>query len=214
MEADIDLSLYILTDKDLSLDRSDAEVVSEAIRGGATIVQYRQKTGGVRQIMDEAIKLGDICRKSSVPFIVNDHLNVALESGADGIHLGQDDQDASSARKIAGPDFIIGVSVRTLEECARAEDSGADYLAANGIFFTSTKTDFGKPLGIDGLRELCAATQLPVVAIGGINSENAADVIRAGADGIAVISYVVSHEDIQGRCASLIESVEEGRRTR
>ena len=210
----MDLTLYILTDKDLSLGRSDEEVVSEAIRGGATIVQYRQKTGDARQMMDEAIKLGDICRESSVLFIVNDHLDVAIESGADGVHLGQDDQDTASARKIAESDFIIGVSVRTPEESARAEDSGADYLAANGVFFTSTKTDFGEPLGIDGLRELCGATELPVVAIGGINSRNAADVIRAGADGIAVISYVVSHEDIQGRCASLIESVEEGRRTR
>ncbi len=210
----MDLSLYILTDKDLSMGRSDEEVVSEAISGGATIIQYRHKAGGARQMMDEAIRLRDVCRESSVPFIVNDRLDVALASEADGVHLGQDDLDAASARKIAGPGFIIGASVRTPEECVRAEDSGADYLAANGIFFTSTKTDFGEPLGIEGLRELCGTTKLPIVAIGGINSRNAADVIKAGADGIAVISYVVSHEDIKGRCASLIESIGEGRRTR
>lgn len=209
----MDLSLYILTDKDLSLGRSDEEVVSEAIRGGATMIQYRYKSGGARRMMDEAVKLRDICRESAVPFIVNDRLDVALASGADGVHLGQDDLDAASARKIAGPDFIIGVSVRTPVECALAQESGADYLAANGIFQTSTKTDFGDPLGIEGLSVICESTELPVVAIGGINSENTARIIRSGADGIAVISHVVGHEDIQGRCASLIASIEEGRRS-
>lgn len=209
----MDLSLYVLTDRDLSLGRSDAEVIAQAISGGATIIQHRHKSGSTPLVTEEARELLGVCRKGGVPFIVNDRLDVALACGADGVHLGQDDLDVGTARHMAGPDFIIGASVRTAEECRIAAGSGADYLAANGVFSTSTKTDFGEPLGLDGINMLAEAAELPLVAIGGITARNAADVIRAGADGVAVISYVVSHQDIAGRCRALLKAIENGRRT-
>ncbi len=160
----------------------------------------------------DAAELLAVCRSGGVPLIINDRLDVALACGADGVHIGQDDLDPAAARSLAGPDFIIGVSVRTPEECRDARESGADYLAANGIFSTTTKTDFGEPLGLEGLKTLAEAAELPLVAIGGIRDENAADVIRSGADGVAVISCVVSDPDIAGRCRALLAAIEEGRR--
>ncbi|UCF32147.1 MAG: thiamine phosphate synthase [bacterium] len=207
----MDLSLYLVTDRDLSLGRTNEEVVRRALSAGVTTVQYRDKNAPARPMVSEGLVLAAMCREAGVTFIVNDRLDVALICGADGVHLGQDDLGASDARRMAGPDFIIGVSVTTPEEARTARDEGADYLAANGVFPTATKTDLGSPLGLEGVAALAGSTGLPMVAIGGIDASNAGAVVRAGAKGVAVVSFIVSHDDIEGRCAALLESMRSGR---
>ncbi|GBE15793.1 MAG TPA: thiamine phosphate synthase [Proteobacteria bacterium] len=207
----MDLSLYIVTDRSLSLGRTDEEVVRRAVSVGATVIQYRDKGADGGAMVRTGRELVRICRSGGIPLIVNDRLDVALACGAAGVHLGQDDMDPEDARKIAGPGFIIGVSITTRDEALRARDAGADYLAANGVFPTATKTDLGSPLGIEGVRALAEATDLPLVAIGGIDSFNAASIIRAGAAGVAVVSDVIHHDDIEGRCGILLSAVSKGR---
>ena len=197
--------LYLVTDPDLSLGRSEEEIVRRAVAAGVTMVQYRDKDTSTRRMIEKTRLLVDICGSVGVALIVNDRLDVAMAGGADGVHLGQDDMELADARRIAGEAFIIGISVTTVEEAKKAETAGADYLGANGVFPTGTKTDLGEPLGLEGVSELAKSTSLPIVAIGGIKAENAADVISAGADGVAVVSYIVSAENIEERCKNLLD---------
>ncbi|UCF88750.1 MAG: thiamine phosphate synthase [bacterium] len=197
--------LYLVTDPDLSLGRPEEEVVRRAVSAGVTMVQYRDKGTTTRRRIEKTRLLAAICRDTGVALVVNDRLDVALVGGADGVHLGQDDMELADARRIAGDAFIIGISVTTVEEAMQAEAAGADYLGANGVFPTGTKTDLGEPLGLEGVSMLASATSLPMVAIGGIKDSNAGEVISAGADGVAVVSYIVSAEDIEGRCRKLLE---------
>ncbi len=196
--------LYLVTDPDLSLGRSEEEVVRRAVAAGVTMVQYRDKDTSTRRMIDKTRLLARICKPAGVALIVNDRLDVALAGGAEGVHLGQDDMDAGDCRKITGDDFIIGVSVTTIEEVTDAEREGADYLGANGVFPTGTKTDLGEPLGLEGVSRLASAASLPMVAIGGIKDTNAAQVMGAGADGVAVVSYIVGAENIEERCENLL----------
>jgi len=198
-------TLYLVTDPELSLGRPEDEVVRRAVSAGVTMVQYRDKDANSRRMVEKTRMLSLICREKGVPLIVNDRLDVALAGGADGVHLGQDDMELADARRIAGKDLIIGVSVTTAEEVKRAVSEGADYIAANGVFPTATKTDLGEPLGLEGVSRLVSMSDLPLVAIGGITTENASGVIKAGAAGVAVVSYIVSAEDIEGRCRELLE---------
>lgn len=199
----LDLTLYVVTDPVLVGSRSVGAVVEAALRGGATVVQLRDKDASTRALIDLARKLRECCAAAGVPLIVNDRVDVALASGADGVHLGQDDMPLGEARRLLGPDAIIGVSVRTIEEVRRAERDGSTYLAANGVCATSTKTDLGTPLGWDGLRELAAIAGLPIVAIGGITAANAARVREAGCSGIAVVSAVMAVSDPAQACRDL-----------
>jgi thiamine-phosphate pyrophosphorylase len=196
--------LYLVTDPDLSLGRPEEEVVRRAVEAGVTMVQYRDKDTSTRRMIEKARLLADICRPAGVALIVNDRVDVAVAAGADGVHLGQDDMEPGDARRIAGDSAIIGISVTTVEEVREAEAAGADYLGANGVFPTGTKTDLGEPLGLEGVSKLASAASLPVVAIGGIKADNAGDIITAGADGVAVVSYIVSAEDIEERCEILL----------
>ncbi len=196
--------LYLVTDPDLSLGRPEEEVVRRAVAAGVTMVQYRDKKTATSGMIEKARKLASVCRDAGVALVVNDRLDVALAAGADGVHLGQDDMDPGDCRSIAGGGYIIGVSVTTVEEAVRAEKAGADYLGANGVFPTGTKTDLGAPLGLEGVARIASATSLPVVAIGGINADNAGGVMSAGADGVAVVSYIVSAENIEERCKNLL----------
>lgn len=177
---------------------------------GVTAVQYRDKDTSTGRMVEKTRALADVCRSAGVPLIVNDRLDVALAGGADGVHLGQDDMSPEDARRICGKDLIVGVSVRTVGEVRRAVEGGADYLGANGVFPTGTKTDLGEPLLLEGVRKIVTASELPVVGIGGIDAGNAGEVLRAGASGVAVVSFIVSHDDIEGQCAALLESVNEG----
>jgi thiamine-phosphate diphosphorylase len=202
-----DPTLYLVTDSDLSLGRTEEEIVGRAVAAGVTMVQYRDKDTSTRRMIEKTRLLAEICISAGVTLIVNDRLDVAMAGGADGVHLGQDDMELPDARRIVGDEFIIGISVTTVEETQRAEGAGADYLGANGVFPTGTKTDLGEPLGLEGVSRLASAASLPIVAIGGINDQNAGEVISAGADGVAVVSYIVSAEDIEGRCKTLLRVI-------
>ncbi len=207
----IDPRLYVVTDRTLSRGRNHGEVVRRAIAGGATLIQYREKNLSEEEMVEEASRILRTCRAGGVPLIVNDSLEVARKAGADGLHLGQGDGDPRRVRAVMGRGFIIGVSVHDAEEAREAEANGADYVAANGVFPTGSKNDLGPPLGLQGIASIVGATDLPVVAIGGINAGNAADLIRAGAAGLAVISAVVSAADIESACRSLRTAIVSGR---
>ncbi|MGB9775040.1 MAG: thiamine phosphate synthase [Anaerolineae bacterium] len=207
----IDWSLYVITDAKLSRGRSHQEIIRAAVAGGATVVQYREKEGTTRRMMEEARALRDLARQAGVPFIVNDRVDIALAVDADGVHVGQDDMPAPLARKLMGPGKIVGVSVDNVEQAIQAERDGADYVGAGPIFATPTKPDAAPPIGLDGLAEICRRISIPVVAIGGINEENAAAVIEAGADGVAVVSAVVAAEDVEAAARRLRQAVEEAR---
>ncbi len=200
-------ALYLVTDPELSLGRPEDEIVRRAVSAGVTMVQYRDKDASTRRMVEKTRRLMGICGKKGVPLIVNDRLDVALAGGADGVHLGQDDMELVDARRVAGDDLIIGVSVTTTQEAVRAFQNGADYLAANGVFPTATKTDLGEPLGLKGVAQLAAATDLPLVAIGGISADNSREIIEAGGAGVAVVSYIVSAENIEARCRTLLSAM-------
>ena len=200
--------LYLVTDTGLSRSRSHLQVVEAAIRGGVTIVQYREKDAPTRRIIEEAAGLLALCRAAGVPFIVNDRIDVALAVDADGAHVGQDDMPAAQARRLIGRKKILGVSAGSVAEAREAVEDGADYIGASPVFSTPTKPDAPPPLGIDGLREICAAVPVPVVAIGGINKGNAGDMMRAGASGIAVVSAIVGAEDVAAAARALRDIVE------
>ena len=187
-----DYSLYLVTDRALSLGRSTVEVVRAAIRGGVSCVQLREKGCSTREFMDEARLLKALLAGTGVPLFINDRLDVALAVGADGVHLGQNDLAIADARRLVGNRMIIGISAESVADAIRAEAEGADYIGASPVFTTSTKTDTAPPLGLDGLRAIRRAVQLPLVAIGGIDADNASQVLRAGADGLAVVSAIVS----------------------
>jgi thiamine-phosphate pyrophosphorylase len=199
----IDLRLYVVTDEPQTGDRGVPATVQSAIAGGATIVQLRDKTASTRALMAKARALLSICRPAGVPLLINDRVDVALASGADGVHLGQSDMEARDARRVLGPDAIIGVSIRNEAEIEIAQRDGATYLAANGVWTTATKTDFGAPLGCDGLRKLVSASRLPMVAIGGIGVEQAPMIAEAGCAGIAVVSAVMKAPDPRLACMAL-----------
>ena len=208
----LDWSLYLVTDRSLSRGRSTENLVEAAIRGGATVVQYREKNLSTRDMIEEAAAIAGICRRLGALFIVNDRLDVALAVKADGLHVGQDDMPANVARSLLGPEAILGVSAGSAEEAIRAEADGADYIGASPIFSTPTKTDAGPALGIAGLAAITASTTLPVIAIGGINAGNARSMIAAGAAGLAVVSAIVSADDPEVSARDLRAIIEAARR--
>lgn len=195
--------LYVITDEGLSKGLTHTQIARLAIAGGADIIQLRDKQLSSKEMVRCALELSRMAKKASVPFIVNDRLDVALVSGADGVHLGQDDMPAWQARKISPPGFIIGVSAGTVEEAIQAERDGADYIGFGPVFPTTSKNDAGPACGIDILKQVKDSVSIPVVAIGGIGLSNAGQVLSAGADGIAVISAVVSQDDVMGAARQL-----------
>jgi thiamine-phosphate pyrophosphorylase len=178
------------------------------------MIQLRDKTAGSRQILPFAREIANLCHERGARFLVNDRLDLALAAGADGVHLGQDDLPASAARAALGPGKILGVSIHSIEQAARAQADGADYLGIGPIFETATKVTGYAPLGCAGLRRARTTIALPLIAIGGITHDNVGDVIRAGADGVAVISAIAGAADIRRAVQDLlaaIERAEEGR---
>jgi thiamine-phosphate pyrophosphorylase len=190
-----DWSLYLVTDRCLAGRRSLDDLVRAALRGGVTAVQLREKECATRDFIDLARALKAILAPAGVPLIVNDRVDVALAACADGVHIGQSDMEYRDARRILGPDAIIGLSVETPEQAGRAASFDVDYLGVGPIFLTPTKTDAAVPWGIEGLAALRRASRHVLVAIGGVHRENAGDVIRAGADGIAVVSAICAAQD-------------------
>jgi thiamine-phosphate pyrophosphorylase len=166
-------------------------------------VQYRQKQASTLRMIQEAGELCGLCRAAGVPFIVNDRLDVALAVDADGVHVGQDDMPAALARRLIGRGIILGVSAGNAAEARAAVKDGANYIGASPVFATPTKPDAPAPLGIEGLRSICGAVGIPVVAIGGMNAGNAAAMMQAGAAGIAVVSAIVAADDVESAARAL-----------
>ena len=193
-----------------SRGRTHLQVAEAAIAGGADVLQLRDKEASGGRLYREALQLRKLTRDAKVPFIVNDRLDIALAVDADGVHVGQSDLPASVVRKIMGPGKILGVSVETVEEAVQAEKDGADYLGVGPVFEArGTKPDAGLPVGVDRIARIRRHCRLPIVAIGGINAENARKVREAGADAAAVISAIVSADDI-AQAARRLKRILEG----
>ncbi len=187
---------YFITDTELSLAGNENDVRS-AVSCGVEVVQYRNKNAETRRMYEEAVLLRKICRDSGSIFLVNDRVDIALATQADGVHLGQLDMPCLAARKLLGSESIIGVTVHNVSEALQAKSMGADYLGVSPIFQTATKPDAGKPAGIRLIEEIRAQVTIPLIAIGGINHSNAGEVVRAGADGLCAISCVVAKENVR-----------------
>jgi len=189
--------LYVITDPMASRGRSHLQVAEAAIAGGADVLQLRDKEAESGRLYRVALQLRKLTRDAGIPFIVNDRLDIALAADADGVHVGQADLPASVVREIMGPARILGVSVDTVEEAVQAEKDGADYLGVGPVFEArGTKPDAGLPLGVDRIARIRRHCRLPIVAIGGIDAENARNVREAGADAAAVISAIGAADDI------------------
>lgn len=184
---------YFITDSSLSRAGNISDV-QRAEACGVRVVQYRNKNAETKEMYEEALKLRKICRNAL--YLINDRIDVALAVDADGVHLGQSDMPYTAARKILGPDKVIGITVHNLSEALEAQRMGADYLGVSPIFSTATKPDAGKPAGIVLIEDIRVRIDIPLIAIGGINLTNAPEVVRAGADGLCAISAVVGQEDI------------------
>lgn len=199
--------LYIVTDEAVGLGRSHIDLARMALQGGADVIQLRDKKMPSRQLYQVASGIRALTLDAGALFIVNDRVDIALASMADGVHLGQQDLAVAEARRIAPPGFIIGCSVGTPQEAVLAETAGADYIALSPIFPTTSKDDAGNGHGLATLRSIRSVSSLPLVAIGGINKGNVAPVIAAGADGVAVISAVLGTEDVASAAADLREAI-------
>lgn len=206
-----DLSLYLVTDSGLSFGRPFEDVIQAAVQGGVTLVQLREKDCSTREFVALACRVREILAPFGIPLVINDRVDVALAAGADGVHLGQSDIPYGDARRLLGDDAIVGLSVGTLEEAKAAELLDVDYLGVSPVFPTPTKTDTGAAWGIEGLKTLRMRSRHLLVAIGGINHTNAAAVMAAGADGIAVVSAICSAVDPGEAARRLRTIVEEGR---
>lgn len=199
----IDYSLYLVADAEFAAGRDLPALVASAVEGGVTVVQLRAKGLPVRDFLDLALRIAERLEGTGVPLIVNDRVDIALACGAAGAHLGQEDLPVPEARKILGAKRIIGVSVNTLEEAREAEKRGADYVGLGPVFPTSTKETTLAVIGAGGVAAVKRALKIPVVGIGGISASNAHDVVKAGADGIAVISAILGAPDARRAAAEL-----------
>ena len=209
----IDYSLYLVTDRGLARGRSTLEIISAAVHGGATVVQLREKDCYTRDFIEQALSIKEFLKDRGVPLIINDRVDVAQAVRADGVHLGQTDMPLGLAKKVLGDSMIIGISAESLEDAVEAEKGGADYLGVSPIYATPTKTDTAPPLGLEGLREIRKTVRLPIVGIGGLNRDNAAEVIRNGADGVAVVSAIVAADDPQTAADDLRQIILEAQQT-
>lgn len=190
-----DLRLYLVTDRPLCGDRDVVEVAAQAVRGGATLVQLREKRCSREECVALALRLKAALDPLGAPLVINDRVDVALAVGAAGVHLGQSDMPPAQARALLGPSAVIGLSVETWEQAREAETLPVDYLGVSPVFATPTKTDAGRPWGLDGLRRLRTFSRHPLVAIGGVNEANAVAVMAAGAHGVAVVSALCAAPD-------------------
>lgn len=191
----LDLSLYLVTDQNLSKGRSQEYIVSEAVKGGVTVVQLREKEILSRDFYEVAKSLMSLLKPLNIPLIINDRLDIALAVDADGLHIGQSDLPYDIARKLLGKDKIIGLSVETIEQAREANKLDVDYIGLSPVFSTNTKLDINTPLELSGVKEIASFTKHKTVAIGGINTTNVERIIASGADGVAIVSAIVSHDN-------------------
>ncbi len=191
-----DLFLYAVTDRTWLGNMTLYEQVEEALKGGATFVQLREKELDDVAFLKEAFEIKELCRQYNVPFVINDNVEIAVKVNADGIHIGQKDMEAGYVRSIIGEDKILGVSAQTVEQALLAEKMGADYLGVGAVFTTGSKAD-ADDVSIDALKVICEAVNIPVVAIGGIGADNILELTGSGICGVAVISAIFAADDIQ-----------------
>lgn len=194
--------LYAVTDSSWLGERSLEAVVAEALEGGITFLQIREKDLTYEAFKEKALSLKAAVAKYRVPYVVNDDVSLAKEIDADGVHIGQGDMSIAKVKQILGEDKIIGVSAQTVEQALLAEQQGASYLGVGAVFTTGTKPD-AADVGLEGLKKICAAVSIPVVAIGGIHTSNIPQLEGCGADGIAVVSAIFASRDIGGACKEL-----------
>lgn len=204
----LDLRVYLVLDPALTSGRSPLEIAEAALSGGITALQLRWKSGPLREMLQLGEALRALCRRYGVPFLINDRVDVAMAIHADGVHLGQEDFPPEVARRLLGPQALIGVSARTPAQAQAAETAGASYLGSGSIFPTASKAN-PVLIGLEGLAAVVRSTRLPVVAIGGVTPENAAACIRMGAAGVAVISAITQAPDPQAAARALRQAVDE-----
>lgn len=196
------LLLYAVTDRSWTGQQSLYEQIEEALKGGVTMVQLREKLLSEDELVAEAIQIKELCHRYEVPLIINDNVDAALKSGADGVHVGIEDVPVSEIRRRAGDDFIIGATAKTTEQAKAAEAAGADYLGVGAVFPSPTKKNAIRITPQD-LREICGSVAIPAVAIGGITGDNVSEIKGGGMAGVAVVSAIFAAEDIQKAAAEL-----------
>lgn len=199
------LLLYAVTDRGENDSGKLYEQIEEALQGGVTLVQLREKTLDTDAFIEEAIRVKALCRHYGVPLIINDNIDVAIACGADGVHVGRGDAPASEIRKKVGKDFIIGVTAKTVQQAKEAEAAGADYLGVGAVFPSPTKKDAIR-ITAQQLKEICASVSIPVVAIGGIGLSNLPQLAGGGMAGVAVVSALFSAENIKEAAGALKEA--------
>ena len=200
------LILYAVTDRHWLGGDTLAHQVELALKGGATMIQLREKELGAAEFKKEALEIQAICKRYQVPFLINDNVALAREIDADGVHVGQSDMEAGNVRTLLGPDKIIGVTAKTVEQARRAQEAGADYLGSGAVFGTGTKSDTSR-LDHGILQEICESVRIPVVAIGGITAENVLELRGRGIAGAAVVSGIFAAEDIKAAAKALKERI-------
>ena len=196
------MRLYAVTDRSWLRGQTLFEQVEQALIGGATLVQLREKKLDEETFLREAVDMAKLCHRYGVPLLINDNVEIARRSGADGVHVGQDDMEAASVRSLLGSDMIVGVTAKTVEQALRAQEAGADYLGSGAVFGSATKMN-AKPMTKELLGSICHAVSIPVVAIGGINRNNILDLAGTDISGVAVVSGIFAAEDIEAECRYL-----------
>jgi thiamine-phosphate pyrophosphorylase len=202
---EIDYRLYLVTDRSFLGSKSLKQAVEEAIEGGTTFVQIREKNICTREFYKVALEVKEVTDYYKVPLVINDRIDIAQALDADGVHLGQSDMPLNIARRILGSNKLIGISVGNIHDALEAEKNGADYIGIGTVFYTGTKKDINIPIGLEGLRDVCNSIKIPKVAIGGINRDNLRNVISTGVNGAAVVSAILGQSDIKGASKLLKE---------
>ena len=211
MRKDFDMSLYLVTDRPLSRGRDIEWIVEEAVKGGATVVQLREKDCSTAEFVSIASRLMEKLKPLGVPLIINDRIDVALAVDADGVHIGQSDMPYATARRLLGNDKIIGLSVETMDEVVEANALDVDYIGVSPVYSTATKTDTLQPFGLQGLRRAAELSRHRIVAIGGMNEATVGDVIACGIEGVAVVSAIVSADSPCDASSHLLSIVNDNR---
>lgn len=202
------LLLYAVTDRSWTENQTLYEQLEDALIGGVTCVQLREKNLSEEDFIQEAVEIRELCRKYNVPLIINDNLNVAIKSNADGIHVGQEDVSAAEIRKLVGDNFIIGVTAKTIEQAKKAENDGADYIGVGAVFPSPTKTNAIR-ITNEQLNEICSSVSIPAVAIGGISLDNITELSGCKMSGVAVVSAIFAADDIKTTVQELKRTVQD-----
>ena len=203
-----DLLVYAVTDRSWLRGKTLAEQVEEALKGGATMIQLREKELTGEPLEQLAKEVQAVCRRYGVPFLINDDVELAVKIGADGAHVGQEDMEAGNVRRLLGPDRILGVTAKTAEQVRAAVAAGADYLGSGAVFGSATKTN-AKPMSLAQFREICEVSEVPVVAIGGITLGNMDELKGCGMAGFAIVSGIFAADDVEGMTGKIRAKAEE-----